>query len=361
MTGVAQCKIMTERDFLTIAAEQFLGKEMTHIKAVILQTLEGHLRAILGTLTVEEVYRDRDQFASLVREVATPDVGRMGIEVLSFTIKDVYDQVDYLSSLGKARTAAVKRDANIGVAQAERDAGIREAECEKAAMDIKYGADTKIEDSRRLLNIQKAQFDTEVNAKKEEAKLAYELQAAKMQQLIRSEELEITVVERRKQIAIEEKEIARKEKELEATVRLPAEAEAYKVERIAEGRKIQTLLTAQAEAERTKKLGAAEAIAIQEIGYAEAERMRSKAAVYKLHGDAAILSSTLEALPKVSSPTLLIQPSHLTLSSTFDRLQQRSQLHLQKLMKSLYLELTLHQLLPHSHLCSVQRLLPSPP
>ena len=301
VTGVAQCKIMTERDFLTIAAEQFLGKEMSHIKAVILQTLEGHLRAILGTLTVEEVYRDRDQFASLVREVATPDVGRMGIEVLSFTIKDVYDQVDYLSSLGKARTAAVKRDANIGVAQAERDAGIREAECEKAAMDIKYGADTKIEDSRRLLNIQKAQFDTEVNAKKEEAKLAYELQAAKMQQLIRSEELEITVVERRKQIAIEEKEITRKEKELEATVRLPAEAEAYKVERIAEGRKIQTLLTAQAEAERTRKLGTAEAIAIQEIGYAEAERMRSKASVYKLHGDAAILSSTLEALPKVSS------------------------------------------------------------
>ena len=313
VTGVAQCKIMTERDFLTIAAEQFLGKEMSHIKAVILQTLEGHLRAILGTLTVEEVYRDRDQFASLVREVATPDVGRMGIEVLSFTIKDVYDQVDYLSSLGKARTAAVKRDANIGVAQAERDAGIREAECEKSAMDIKYGADTKIEDSRRLLNIQKAQFDTEVNARKEEAKLAYELQSAKMQQLIRSEELEITVVERRKQIAIEEKEITRKEKELEATVRLPAEAEAYKVERIAEGRKIQTLLTAQAEAERTRKLGAAEAIAIQEIGYAEAERMRSKASVYKLHGDAAILSSTLEALPKVSSWTLLIQSLDLTL------------------------------------------------
>lgn len=299
VTGVAQCKIMTERDFLTIAAEQFLGKEMSHIKAVILQTLEGHLRAILGTLTVEEVYRDRDQFASLVREVATPDVGRMGIEVLSFTIKDVYDQVDYLSSLGKARTAAVKRDANIGVAQAERDAGIREAECEKAAMDIKYGADTKIEDSRRLLNIQKAQFDTEVNAKKEEAKLAYELQAAKMQQLIRSEELEIQVVERKKQISIEEKEIIRKEKELEATVRLPAAAEAYKVETIAEGRKKQTLLTAEADAERTKKIGAAEAIAIQEIGYAEAERMRSRAAVYKLHGDAAILSSTLEALPKV--------------------------------------------------------------
>jgi len=74
---------------------------------------------------VEEVYKDRDQFAALVREVAAPDVGRMGIEILSFTIKDVYDEVQYLTSLGKAQTAAVKRDADVGVAEANRDAGIR--------------------------------------------------------------------------------------------------------------------------------------------------------------------------------------------------------------------------------------------
>jgi flotillin len=83
------------------------------------------LPIVSGTLTVEEVYKDRDQFAALVREVAAPDVGRMGIEILSFTIKDVYDEVQYLASLGKAQTAAVKRDADIGVAQANRDAGIR--------------------------------------------------------------------------------------------------------------------------------------------------------------------------------------------------------------------------------------------
>lgn len=245
------------------------------------------------------MYRDRDQFASLVREVATPDVGRMGIEVLSFTIKDVYDSVEYLSSLGKARTAAVKRDANIGVAQAERDAGIREAECEKSAMDVKFGANTKIEDSHRLYQLQKAQFDSEVNSKKAEAQLAYELQAAKMQQKIRSEEMEINVVERRKQIAVEEKEILRKEKELTATVKLPSEAEAYKVEAIAQGKRTQTVEAARAEAQRIKMIGAAEAYAIESIGKAEAERMRMKAAAYKQYGEAAILSLTLEALPKV--------------------------------------------------------------
>merc|ERR1712114_46865 len=122
VTGVAQVKIMKNPELLHTASEQFLGKKEHEIKSTVLQTLEGHLRAILGTLTVEEVYKDRDQFASLVREVAAPDVGRMGIEILSFTIKDVYDNVDYLSSLGKTQTAAVKRDAEIGVAQANRQA-----------------------------------------------------------------------------------------------------------------------------------------------------------------------------------------------------------------------------------------------
>lgn len=301
VTGVAQCKVMTQKEFLSTAAEQFLGKRVKHIESVILQTLEGHLRAILGTLSVEEVYRDRDQFASLVREVAAPDVGRMGIEILSFTIKDVFDQVEYLASLGKARTAAVKRDADVGVAQAERDAGIREAECEKSAMDVKYAANTKVEDSHRMYQLQKSNFDAEVNTKKAEAQLAYELQAAKMKQKIRSEEIEIEVVERRKQIAIQEKEILRKEKELSSTVRLPAEAEAFKVEMIAQGKRTQTMDVARADAEKIKMLGAAEAYAIEAVGKAEAEQMRMKAAAYKLYGDAAVMSLVLDSLPKIAA------------------------------------------------------------
>merc|ERR1712131_406841 len=301
VTGVAQVKIMKDKQFLTTASEQFLGKEESEIKSTVLQTLEGHLRAILGTLTVEEVYKDRDQFASLVREVASPDVGRMGIEVLSFTIKDVYDNVTYLASLGKAQTAAVKRDAEIGVAQANRDAGIREAECEKAAMDIKYNTDTKIEDNSRAFKLQKANFDKEVNTAKAEAQLAYELQAAKIQQKIRNEEIQIQVVERRKQIEIEEQEIRRKEKELTATVRLPAEAEAYKVQTVAEGNRTKVVETAKAEGEKIKLIGGAEARAVEAVGKAEAEGMRLKAAAYKNYGDAAVMSLVLEALPSIAA------------------------------------------------------------
>lgn len=301
VTGVAQVKIMKNADLLQTASEQFLGKKEHEIKSTVLQTLEGHLRAILGTLTVEEVYKDRDQFASLVREVAAPDVGRMGIEILSFTIKDVYDNVTYLASLGKAQTAAVKRDAEIGVAQANRDAGIREAECEKAAMDVKYNTDTKIEDNSRAFKLQKAHFDKEVNTAKAEAQLAYELQAAKIQQKIRNEEIQIQVVERRKQIEIEEQEIRRKEKELMSTVKLPAEAEAYKVQTIAEGKRTQTVESARAEAERVRLIGASEARAIEAVGRAEAEKMRMKASAYKQYGDAAIMALVLEALPQIAA------------------------------------------------------------
>ncbi|XP_030079546.1 flotillin-2 isoform X1 [Drosophila hydei] len=314
VTGVAQCKIMKSSSYknndyanneadelLGTASEQFLGKSVKEIKQTILQTLEGHLRAILGTLTVEEVYKDRDQFAALVREVAAPDVGRMGIEILSFTIKDVYDDVQYLASLGKAQTAVVKRDADAGVAEANRDAGIREAECEKSAMDVKYSTDTKIEDNTRMYKLQKANFDQEINTAKAESQLAYELQAAKIRQRIRNEEIQIDVVERRKQIEIESQEVQRKDRELIGTVKLPAEAEAYRVQTIAQGKQCQTIESARAEAERIRKIGAAEAHAIELVGKAEAERMRMKANVYKQYGDAAIMNIVLESLPKIAA------------------------------------------------------------
>lgn len=259
----------------------------------------------------------------------------MGIEILSFTIKDVYDDVQYLASLGKSQTASVKRDADTGVAEANRDAGIREAECEKSAMDVKYSTDTKIEDNARMFKLQKAHFDQEINTavcilnfeefffhllipsenstlakcsfflQKAESQLAYELQAAKIRQKIRNEEIQIDIVERRKQIEIESQEVERKERELKATVRLPADAENYRVQLIAEGKRTQTVEVAKAEAERIKKIGAAEASAIEVVGKAEAEKMRMKAAVYKQYGDAAIMNIVLDSLPKVGFCLLL--------------------------------------------------------
>jgi len=301
VTGVAQVKVIKEDDLLKTACEQFLGKDPREIQEILLQTLEGHLRAILGTLTVEAIYKDRDQFAQLVQEVASPDIGRMGIEILSFTIKDIFDNVDYLDSLGKTQTAEVKKNADIGVAEAHRDAGIREAECARERQDVRYKANTLIADSSRKYLMEKAAFDQEVNTMKAEAELAYELQAAKERQQIRQQEIEIEVIERRKLIEVEEKEIERREKELQAIVKSPAEAESYRVQTIAEAAKTRKVFAAQADAERIKMIGAAEAAAIEAIGKAEAERMRQKASAYKQYGDAALMSLILEAMPKIAA------------------------------------------------------------
>ncbi|KAH9377171.1 hypothetical protein HPB48_017915 [Haemaphysalis longicornis] len=176
-------------------------------------------------------------------------------------------------------------------------------------MDVKYGANTKIEDSHRMYQLQKANFDGEVNSRKAEAQLAYELQAAKMKQKIRNEEIEIDVVERRKQISVEEKEILRREKELTATIRLPAEAEAYRVEMVAQGKSSPLLARAGRRRWRwpgprqsaSRWPGAAEGYAIEAVGKADAERMRMKAAAYKQFGDAAILSLVLDTLPKIAA------------------------------------------------------------
>lgn len=206
----------------------------------------------------------------------------MGVEILSFTIKDIEDDVQYLASLGKAQIARIKRDATVGVAEADRDAAIMEAKYEKKFMNVTH-------------------FDQEVNAAKAQTSLAYDLQAAKIQQNIRSEEMEIDVVERRKEIEIESHEIERKDRELKATIELPADAENYRIQQIAEGERTQVIETATAEAERIKKIGTAEATAIEMVGIADAERMRMKANVYRNFQDAAIMNIALEALPKIAA------------------------------------------------------------
>uniref|UniRef100_F1L417 Flotillin-2 n=1 Tax=Ascaris suum TaxID=6253 RepID=F1L417_ASCSU len=300
VTGVAQIKVMTDRGLLETACEQFLGKRVEHIAEVILQTLEGHLRAILGTMTVEAVYQDRDRFAQLVREVAAPDLGRMGMEIVSFTIKDVVDSVDYLESLGKAQIAAVKKDAEVGVAEANRDAGIIEAQCEKEAADAKYAVEAKIADAKKQLDIQQAEFDVTVATKKAEAELAYDLQKAKLMQAIREEEIKIDVTERRKNITLEEKEVERREKELVSMVKLPAEAEAYRMQTIAEGEKTRVVEEAKANAEATKKIGTARAVVIELVGKANAERMRSRADAYKQFGTTATTALVLDKIPEVA-------------------------------------------------------------
>lgn len=304
VTGVAQVKVMFnkgDKKLLQRACEHFIGRSASEIEEILRQTLEGHLRAILGQLTVEEIYKDREQFAQQVRETATPDVGKMGIQILSFVIQDIRDDVEYLSSIGKAQTASVVKDATIGSTNAERDAKIKEAECDQAINEAKMISETNIDNAKKSYETKKAQCDTAINKMTTEASLAYDLQKAKEEQVIRQMELEVRVIERRKAIDVEKAEVIRREKELEATERLPATYNAKRIEVIAEGERQAKVLIAESEAQKIRLIGTAEAKAIEAKGGAEAQAMQLKAEAMLGYGRQAMVQMVLESLPALAA------------------------------------------------------------
>jgi len=326
--GVAQIKIKGDDVSIATASEQVLSKSIDEIKSVATQTLEGHLRAILGTMTVEDIYQNRDAFASKVQEVAAGDMANMGLGIVSFTIRDIRDGQGYLDALGKPRIAQVKRDATIAQAEADRDAMIRSAQATQAGQEAKYVADTRIAEAQRDYQTNVASYQAAVNQKKAEADLAYDLQKFKTGQLVKAEEIQVNIIEKQKQIELQQQEIMRKQRELEANVQKPADAERYRVETLANATKFQleteaagnaaatkargfaaadvVKATGLAEADANKARGLAEAAIIEAQGTATAEAMKLKAESFKQYNQAAIIEMIVRILPelagKISEP-----------------------------------------------------------
>jgi flotillin len=320
--GVAQIKVKGDDISIATAAEQFLSKQTDEIKSVAMQTLEGHLRAILGTMTVEEIYQNRDAFASKVQEVAAGDMANMGLGIVSFTIRDIRDTQGYLDALGKPRIAQVKRDAQIAQAEADRDAMIKSSQATQAGQEAKFAADTKIAEAQRDYQMNVATYQASVNEKKATADLAYDLQKYKTGQLVKAEEVQVNIIEKQKQIELQQQEILRKQRELEANVQKPADAERYRVETLANATKFQleteaagaasaakakgfanadvAKATGIAEAEANKARGLAEAAIIEAQGKANAEAMRLKAESFKQYNEAAVIEMIVRVLPDVA-------------------------------------------------------------
>jgi flotillin len=320
--GVAQIKVKGDDISIATAAEQFLSKGVEDIKNIAMQTLEGHLRAILGTMTVEEIYQNRDAFASKVQEVAAGDMANMGLTIVSFTIRDIRDTQGYLDALGKPRIAQVKRDAIIAQAEADRDSVIRSAQANQAGQEAKFQADTKVAEAQRDYQSNVAQYQATVNVQKAQADLAYDLQKFKTGQLVMAEQVQVQIVEKQKNIELQQQEILRKQRELEATVQKPADAERYKVETLANARKFQleteasgaasatkatgfatadvVKATGLAEADANKARGLAEASVIEAQGKATAEAMRVKAESFKQYNEAAVIEMIVRVMPEIA-------------------------------------------------------------
>ena len=313
--GVAQVKVSRDEAAIRTAASQFLGKKTIEVGQIALQTLEGHQRAMMATMSVEQIYKDRDAFAKQVREVASVDMARMGMEIISFTIRDISDENGYLKALGVRRTSQVKRDAAIGQAEAEKESSIREAEARRESEAARLLAERQVAESQRDFELAETGYQKEINTAKAASELAYKLEEAKLRQKIREEELRVEFIERQQQIEIRQQEVKVREQELEANVRKPAEAERFRVETEAKGRQAQRVAEAEAEAQATRLRGAAdaearaaairlegeaEAEAIRARGQAEAEAMRLKAEAWKEYGQAALAEQLMQVLPELA-------------------------------------------------------------
>jgi len=309
--GVAQIKVKGDDISIATASEQFLSKGTRQIMEIALQTVEGHLRAIVGTLTIEDIYKNRDMFSQKVQEMASSDMANMGLHIVSFTLREIRDSQGYLDALGKPRIAQVKRDATIGEAEAERDATIKSAQANQAGQEAKYEAETHIAEANRNYEMKVAEYQASINEKKAAADLAYDLQKYKTSQLVKKEEVSVDLVEKENRIKVQEQEILRKVKELAATVERPADAEKYRVTMLAEAERariqteaegkakaIQQVGVGEAEARRAK--GLAEAQVIQAQGEAEAEAMHKKADAWQRYNEAAMTQMVLDKLPEIA-------------------------------------------------------------
>ena len=277
--GVCMVKIDGSDAGIERAAEQFLSRSQDDIVRTAMQAVEGHMRAAVGGLSIEDIYRERQKLVAAVRDLAGADLDTMGLRIVSLTVRNVADKQGYLEALGRPRTAQVKRDAIRGEAEAEREA--------KAA---RFEADLAIEQSRRDYETRKAAFKAEGLRASAEADLSYDLQRAITRQQVRAEELGVEIVERQKAIELMQAEVERRKRELTAEVVEPALARARELTEVAE-----------AEREQLAAIGAGEADALRAKGLAEAEAMAAKAESWKGYNEAAITDRVLEILPELAS------------------------------------------------------------
>jgi flotillin len=320
--GVAQVKVRGDDIAIGTAAEQFLSKGDAEILNIGTMTLEGHLRAILGTLSVEELYKDREMFSQRVQEMAAHDMANMGLQIVSFTLKDIRDEHGYLEAIGKPRTAQVKRDAIVAQAEADRDAAIKAAEARQAGETARFRTESEIALASRDYEMRRAQYQASVNEERAKAEAAYEIMKFRKGQEVKKEEVQIELIEKQQQALVEEQEILRRERELEATVRKPADAEKYRVQAVAEAEKLKLELEASgrataeremgnaradvttaagnAEADAIRARGLAEAEVVKETGLAQAKAMAEKAESWKQYNDAAIAQMMVDVLPKLA-------------------------------------------------------------
>jgi flotillin len=329
--AVAQIKVKSDDASIRTAAEQFLSKTPAQREGLIRLVMEGHLRGIIGQLTVEEIVKQPEMVADRMRATCADDMNKMGLEVVSFTIKEVRDKNDYISNMGRPDIVRIKMEADIAQAEAERDTAIkravalREAAVEKADADkqrvlaeaLSLGAQAE---AQRDLEIKKAQYVEIVKRQQAQADKAYEIQTQVMQQQVVMESIRVQQIEKQEQVKVQEAEILRHEKELIATVLKSAEIERKRIETLAAAERQRTITEADGRATALRQQGEAEAEIIFKKGEAEAKAMNVKAEAYLEWNQAAVVDRLISAMPEMvrAMAAPLANVDKITIVSTGD-------------------------------------------
>src|SRR5437870_551460 len=308
--AVAQIKVKSDTESIWTAAEQFLTKTDQEREGLIKLVMEGHLRGIIGQLTVEEIVKQPEMVGDRMRSTCADDMNKMGLEVISFTIKEVRDKNEYIINMGRPDVARIKRDADVATAEADRDTAIRRALATREAAVAKAQADqervlaetlsmAKQAESQRDLEIKKAQYLEVTKRQQAQADKAYDIQTNIMQQQVVAEQVKVQQVEKEQQVKVQEAEINRREKELVATVLKQAQVERQRIETLAAAERQRLVAEAEGHASAIRAQGEAEAEIIFKKGEAEAKAMNVKAEAYQEYNQAAVVDKLLTGLPEV--------------------------------------------------------------
>jgi flotillin len=308
--AVSQIKVKSDPESIITASEQFLTKNDDERQGLIKLVMEGHLRGIIGQLSVEQIVKEPEMVGDRVRATCADDMTKMGLEVISFTIKEIRDKNDYITNMGRPDVARVKRDAEIATAEAERDTAIKRAEASRAAAVATAQADqervlaqtlslAKQAESQRDLEIKKAQFLESTKRQQAQADKAYDIQTNIMQQQVVVEAVKVRQVEKEQEIKVQEAEILRRERELIATVLKQADVERQRIETMASAERQRNISEAEGRASAIRTQGEAEAEIILKKGQAEAQAMQVKAEAYQEWNQAAVLDKLLTNMPEV--------------------------------------------------------------
>jgi len=308
--AVAQIKVKSDKVSVATASEQFLSKTPQQREGLIRLVMEGHLRGIIGQLTVEEIVKQPEMVADRMRATCAEDMNKMGLEVVSFTIKEVRDKNDYIANMGRPDVARIKMQADVAQAEAERDTAIKRAEAQRAAAIAKAEADRQRvlaealsqgaqAEAERDLEVKKATYNETIKRQQAQADKAYEIQSQVMQQQVVTESVRVQQIEKEAQIKVQEAEILRHEKELIATVLKGAEIERARIETLASAERQRLITEAEGRASSVRVQGEAEAEIIFKKGDAEARAMNVKAEAYQEWNQAAVVDKLITGMPEV--------------------------------------------------------------